>query len=48
MVTFYDCMAAARAKAALSGRAVGGRVLDVEFHYSPKDAQQGESQDLDI
>ena len=41
MVTFFDCMAAARARAALDGRQVNSRVLQVDFHASQKDAQQG-------
>lgn len=41
MVTFYDCVAAAQAFAALNGRTVNGRTLHVDFHTSQKDAQSG-------
>lgn len=41
MVTFYSSLAAARAFAALQGRNVNGRELQVDFHFSQKDAQAG-------
>lgn len=46
MVTFYSSLAAGRAFTALQGRTVHGRELQVDFHFSQKDAQAGGSYNM--
>ena len=48
MVTFYSSLAAGRAFTALQGRTVHGRELQVDFHFSQKDAQAGKSERVDM